>query len=170
MKHTISVLVENRFGVLARISGLFSGRGFNIDSLSVGETEDPSISRITIVTHGDDVILEQIMKQLNKLIDVIKVNDLTQDEFIDRELALIKVHSDGGARSEIMQVVDIFRGKIVDVSPHSLTIEVTGTEDKVRGIMELLSEFGIKEVVRSGKIAISRDKKMPKPHKKAGGA
>jgi acetolactate synthase-1/3 small subunit len=159
MKHTISVLVENKFGVLARISGLISGRGFNIDSLSVGETEDPSVSRITLVVKGDDVIIEQIMKQLNKLVDVIKVNDLTEDEFIDRELALIKVRSDGKTRSEIMQVVDIFRGKIVDVAPQSLTVEVTGTEDKVQGMMDLLREFGIREVVRSGKIAISRDKK-----------
>jgi acetolactate synthase-1/3 small subunit len=159
MKHTISVLVENQFGVLARISGLFSGRGFNIDSLSVGETEDPTISRITLVVKGDDLIIEQLMKQLNKLVDVIKVNDLTKDEFIDRELALIKVQSDGKTRSEIMQIVDIFRGKIVDVAPHSLTIEVTGTEEKVQGIMDLLRGFGVREVVRSGKIAISRDKK-----------
>ncbi|MBI4831769.1 MAG: acetolactate synthase small subunit, partial [Candidatus Lindowbacteria bacterium] len=105
MKHTVSVLVENHFGVLARISGLFSGRGFNIDSLSVGETEDSTISRITLVVNGDDVVIEQVMKQLNKLVDVIKVNDLTKDEFIDRELALIKVHANGKTRSEIMQVV-----------------------------------------------------------------
>lgn len=168
MKHTISVLVENQFGVLARISGLFSGRGFNIDSLSVGETEDPTISRITLVVNGDDIILEQVMKQLNKLVDVIKVNDLTKDEFIDRELALIKVKSDGKSRSEIMQVVDIFRGKIVDVSPQSLTVEVTGTEDKVQGLMDLLREFGIKEVVRSGKIAITRDQKNSGPGRRKG--
>ena len=168
MKHTISVLVENHFGVLARISGLFSGRGFNIDSLSVGETEDRTISRITLVVNGDDLILEQIMKQLNKLVDVIKVNDLTKDEYVDRELALIKVQSDSKARSEIMQIVDIFRGKIVDVAPRSITIEVTGTEEKVKGIMDLLREFGIKEVVRSGKIAISRDNKTgPHGRKKA---
>ncbi len=159
MKHTVSVLVENHFGVLARISGLFSGRGFNIDSLSVGETEDSTISRITLVVNGDDVVIEQVMKQLNKLVDVIKVNDLTKDEFIDRELALIKVHANGKTRSEIMQVVDIFRAKIVDVAPSSLTVEVTGSEEKVQGMMDLLREFGIKEVVRSGKIAISRDKK-----------
>ena len=160
MRHTISVLVENQFGVLARISGLFSGRGFNIDSLSVGETENPTISRITLVVKGDDLILEQVMKQLNKLVDVIKVNDLSKEEFIDRELALIKVQCDGKARSEIMQIVDIFRGKIVDVAPHSLTVEVTGAEEKVQGMMNLLREFGIKEVVRSGKIAITRDKKQ----------
>lgn len=165
MKHTISVLVENQFGVLARISGLFSGRGFNIDSLSVGETEDPTISRITLVVEGDDFVIEQIMKQLNKLIDVIKVNDLTKDDFIDSELALVKVHSDGKTRSEIIQIVDIFNGKIVDVAPRSLTIEITGTEDKVQGIVELLREFGRLEVVRSGKIAIARDRKTTRGKK-----
>jgi acetolactate synthase-1/3 small subunit len=168
MKHTIAVLVENHFGVLARISGLFSGRGFNIDSLSVGETEDSSISRITLVVEGDDVVLEQIMKQLNKLIDVIKVFDLTKDEFIDRELALIKVDADSGARSEIMQIVDVFRGKILDVAPASLTIEVTGTEEKVEGMINMLHDFRIREVVRSGKIAISRENKIAARRKKRG--
>ncbi|GAB4340531.1 MAG: acetolactate synthase small subunit [Candidatus Abyssubacteria bacterium] len=167
MKHTISVLVENQFGVLARISGLFSGRGFNIDSLSVGETEDPTTSRITLVVNGDDTILEQVMKQLNKLVDVIKVSDLTKEEFIDRELALIKVKSDGKTRAEIIQIADIFRAKIVDVAPQSLTIEVTGTEGKVQGMMDLVREFGIKEVVRSGKIAITRDTKgLPRGSRK----
>jgi acetolactate synthase-1/3 small subunit len=159
MKHTISVLVENKFGVLARIAGLFSGRGFNIDSLSVGETEDETVSRITLVVKGDDFVIEQVMKQLNRLIDVIKVNDLSKDEFIDRELALIKVNADAKTRSEIMQIVDIFRGKILDVAPVSLTIEVTGPEEKVQGMIELLGGFGIREVVRSGKIAISREDK-----------
>ncbi len=168
MKHAIAVLVENHFGVLARISGLFSGRGFNIDSLSVGETEDSSISRITLVVKGDDVVLEQILKQLNKLIDVIKVFDLTKDEFIDRELALIKVDADSGARSEIMQIVDVFRGKILDVSPASLTIEVTGTEEKVEGMINMLHDFRIREVVRSGKIAISRENKIAARRKKRG--
>ena len=168
MKHTIAVLVENHFGVLARISGLFSGRGFNIDSLSVGETEDSSISRITLVVTGDDVVLEQIMKQLNKLIDVIKVFDLTKDEFIDRELALIKVEADSGTRSEIMQIVDVFRGKILDVAPASLTIEVTGTEEKVEGMINMLHDFRIREVVRSGKIAISRENKIAARRKKRG--
>jgi acetolactate synthase-1/3 small subunit len=165
MKHTISVLVENQFGVLARIAGLFSGRGFNIDSLSVGETEDPSVSRITLVTGGDDVVIEQIIKQLRKLVDVIKVNDLTSDEFIDRELALIKVAADAKQRSEIMQIVDIFRGKILDVAPTTLTVEVTGAEEKVNGMVDLLNGFGIKEVVRSGRIAISREKKAVAPRK-----
>jgi acetolactate synthase-1/3 small subunit len=159
MKHTISVLVENQFGVLARIAGLFSGRGFNIDSLSVGETEDQTISRITLVVKGDDTIIEQVIKQLNKLVDVIKVTDLTKDEFIDSELALIKIPCDGKTRSEIMQIVDIFKGKIVDVALRSLTVEITGSEDNVQGMMDLLQEFGKLEVVRSGKIAISRDRK-----------
>jgi acetolactate synthase-1/3 small subunit len=159
MRHTISVLVENKFGVLARISGLFSGRGFNIDSLSVGETEDASISRITIVVHGDDAILEQIMKQLNKLVDVIKVSDLSKGKYIDRELALIKVDADAKTRPEIIQIVDVFRGNILDVSSGSLTIEVTGTEEKVQGMINLLHDFRIREVVRSGKIAISRENK-----------
>jgi len=159
MRHTISVLVENKFGVLARISGLFSGRGFNIDSLSVGETEDPSISRITIVVHGDETILEQIMKQLNRLVDVIKVSDLSKGKYIDRELALIKVDADSKKRTEVIQIVDVFQGNILDVSPDSLTIEVTGTEEKVQGIIDLLRDFHIREVVRSGRIAISREKK-----------
>lgn len=159
MRHTISVLVENQFGVLVRIAGLFSGRGFNIDSLSVGETEDRTISRITLVVNGDDAIIEQVIKQLNKLIDVIKVSDLTKDEFIDSELALIKVPCDGKVRSEIMQIVNIFKGKIVDVASRSVTIEITGTEDNVQGMMDLLQEFGKLEVVRSGKIAISRDRR-----------
>ncbi len=160
MRHTVSVLVENQFGVLARIAGLFSGRGFNIDSLSVGETEDPATSRITLVVKGDDAILEQIMKQLHRLVDVIKVSDLTQDEFIDRELALIKVNADSSVRSEIIQIVGVFRGNILDVSPSSLTIEVTGTEEKVNGMINLLRDFRIKEVVRSGKIAVSRENKV----------
>jgi acetolactate synthase-1/3 small subunit len=166
MRHTISVLVENQFGVLARISGLFSGRGFNIDSLSVGETDDPSISRITLVVKGDEAILEQVMKQLHRLVDVIKVSDLTQDEFIDRELALIKVDANSNTRSEIIQIADVFRGKILDVAPTSLTIEVTGTEEKVRGMISLLRDFGIREVVRSGKIAISRENKAATRRKK----
>jgi len=161
MRHTISVLVENKFGVLARISGLFSGRGFNIDSLSVGETDDPSISRITIVVHGDDVILEQIMKQLHRLIDVIKVSELTPGKYIDRELALIKVDADSKTRPEVIQIVDVFRGSILDVSLTSLTIEVTGTEEKVQGMIDVLRDFRIREVVRSGKIAISRENKTP---------
>lgn len=156
MRHTISVLVENRFGVLARVSGLFSGRGFNIDSLCVGETDDPTISRMTIVTKGDAKILEQITKQLRKLIDVIKVTNLTKEEHVERELILIKVSAMNKKRAEIMEIVEIFRGKIVDVDHQIVTIEITGTEDKISSFLELMKPFGIKELVRTGKIAISR--------------
>jgi acetolactate synthase-1/3 small subunit len=155
-KHTISVLVENRFGVLARVAGLFSSRGYNIDSLCVGETDNPTISRMTIVARGDDKILEQIIKQLNKLIDVIKVNDLTTENHIERELVLLKVSTEGKKRSEIMEIVDIFRAKIIDVAPKTLTIEVTGDEDKIQAITSLFKPFGIKEFIRTGKIAITR--------------
>ncbi len=167
MKHTISVLVENQFGVLARVAGLFSARGFNIDSLAVGETEDPSVSRMTIMTHGDDRVIEQIRKQLDKLIDVIKVQDLTEEERIERDLVLVKVNADTGVRADLMQIVNTFRGKIVDVTPKSFTVEVTGNESKVDAMLELLRPFGLKEVVRTGTIAISRktelqtDDKLP---------
>lgn len=158
MRHTISVLVENRFGVLARVAGLFSSRGFNIESLAVGETEDPSISRMTIVVDGDEKILEQVTKQLNKLIDTIKVNDLTGEDFIDRELILIKVHAPASSRSEILEIVDIFEAKIIDVKPAAVTIEITGNEHKIKSILDLLKGYGIKEMVRTGRIAISRTK------------
>lgn len=160
MKHVISVLVENRFGVLARISGLFSARGFNIDSLAVGETEDPTISRMTIVVSGDERILEQITKQLHKLVDVIKVQDLTKEEYIDRELVLIKLKVTSRNRSEVIQIVDTFRAKIVDVNPETLTVEVTGDQSKIDAVMELLSPFGIREVVRTGRIALARKKEV----------
>jgi len=156
MKHVISVLVENRFGVLARISGLFSARGFNIDSLAVGETEDPTISRMTIVVEGDERILEQITKQLHKLVDVIKVQDLTKEEYIDRELVLIKLTVTPQNRSEVIQIVDTFRAKIVDVNPKTLTVEVTGDQSKIDAVMELFSPFGVREVVRTGRIAVAR--------------
>ena len=156
--HLISVTVENRFGVLARIAGLFSARGYNIDSLSVAETEDPSISRMTIVVKGDEKILEQIYKQLNKLIDVIKVQDLTGEEFVERELVLVKVNASSvSARQEIMQLVNIFRAKIVDIGKKTLTVELVGGSAKVRAMLELLRPFGIKEMSRTGKIAISRE-------------
>jgi acetolactate synthase-1/3 small subunit len=158
MKHTISVLVENKFGVLARVAGLFSSRGFNIDSLAVGETEDPTVSRMTIVVDGDEDTLEQVTKQLNKLIDTIKVIDLTGEDFIDRELILVKVHAPQSTRSDILQIVDIFEAKIIDVKPTTVTIEVTGNEHKIKGILALLKGHGIKEMVRTGKIAISRGK------------
>ncbi|QPJ66142.1 MAG: acetolactate synthase small subunit [Candidatus Nitrohelix vancouverensis] len=159
MQHTISVLVVNRFGVLSRISGLFSGRGFNIESLNVAETSEPGISRMTIVTRGDDSKIEQITKQLNKLVDIIKVIDLTEEKFVDRELVLIKMHAEAKAREEILRIVDIFRAKIVDVSANTYTVEITGHEAKIQGFIELLEPFGIKEIVRSGRIAISRGNK-----------
>ena len=155
-RHVISVLVENQFGVLARVAGLFSGRGFNIDSLTVAETDEPGISRMTVVSTGDDAIIEQITKHLNRLIDVIKVTDLTMEKHIERELALIKVSADGTKRAEIIQIVDIFRDRIVDVSPSAVIIEATGDEDKLRAMVDLLRPYGIQELVRTGKAAILR--------------
>ncbi|HOJ40055.1 MAG TPA: acetolactate synthase small subunit [bacterium] len=156
--HIISVAVENRFGVLARIAGLFSARGYNIDSLCVAETEDPTISLMTIVVKGDEKILEQIYKQLNKLVDVIKVQDITGQEFIDRELVLVKVHAaNSTSRLEIMQLVSIFRARVVDVGKKTLTLEVVGSSPKVKAILELLRSFGIREIVRTGRIAIGRE-------------
>ncbi|MGP8322035.1 MAG: acetolactate synthase small subunit [Methanosarcinaceae archaeon] len=156
MKHILAVLVENKFGVLTRVAGLFSRRGYNIDSLAVGVTEDPTISRMTIVVRGNDHVLEQVTKQLNKLIDVIEVTDISSDESVERELALIKVSADANNRSEIIQIVDIFRARIIDVAAKSMTIEVTGDENKIVGIEQLLRPFGIEEVVRTGKIALVR--------------
>ncbi len=156
MRHTISVLVENEFGVLSRVAGLFSGRGFNIESLSVAETADPSISRMTIVTSGNDQIIEQIIKQLNKLVPVIKVVDFSGVEIVDRELLMVKVTAEDDTRSEVLRLVDIFRAKIVDVAPRSYTIEMTGGEGKVDAFLELLRPVGIKDIVRTGKIAIAR--------------
>jgi acetolactate synthase-1/3 small subunit len=160
MRHTISVLVENEFGVLARVAGLFSGRGFNIESLSVAETLDPTVSRITLVTRGDDQVLEQIEKQLNKLICVIKVIDFTETEHVERELVLIKVTADERTRGELSSIVDIFRAKIVDVSRRSYVIEITGTEDKVNALIALLKPLGIKEIVRTGKVAMFRGTRL----------
>jgi len=159
MKHTLAVLVENRYGVLSRVAGLFARRGYNIDSLAVGVTEDPTISRMTIVVRGDDLVLEQVTKQLNKLIDVIRVTDLGSEDTVERELALIKVNADVNNRSEIMQIADIFRAKIIDVASKSMVIEVTGDENKIRAIEQLLKPFGIKEMARTGKIALRRGSK-----------
>ncbi len=159
MQHTISILVSNKFGVLSRISGLFSGRGFNIESLNVAETNDSAVSRMTVVTRGDDQKIEQITKQLNKLVDIIKVIDLTEENFIDREMVLIKMNAEPKNREEILRIVEIFRAKVVDVSPSTYTIEITGDEGKLKGIMELLRPLGIKEIVRSGRIALSRGMK-----------
>jgi len=166
MVHILSALVENHFGVLARVSGLFSARGFNIDSLAVGETEDPSVSRMTIVVHGNERVLDQIMKQLGKLIDVIKVIDLSEDEKIERELILVKIRATASSRADIMQIVNTFRGKIVDISPKSLAIEVTGTKGKVDAIIELLRPFGITEVVRTGTVALARKLEIKAPPRK----
>jgi len=156
MKHTIAVLVENEFGVLARVSGLFSGRGFNIDSLSVAETQDPTASLITLVTRGDDQIIEQIIKQLHKLVNVLKVTDLQEGEFLERELLLVKVSATEQNKAELLRLVDIFRGKVVDVSPRSYTVEMTGNEGKIRAVLELLQPLGVKEIVRTGKVAMPR--------------
>jgi acetolactate synthase-1/3 small subunit len=159
MKHTISVLVENEFGVLTRVAGLFSGRGFNIESLSVAPTFDPSISRMTIVTRGDEQILEQITKQLNKLIDTIKVIDFTGQDFVEREMALIKVTAEEETRAEVLRIVDIFRAKVIDVTPRSYTVEITGAPAKVDAMVELLRPLGVKELVRSGPVVLGRGAK-----------
>ena len=156
MKKVISVLVENHFGVLTHVSGLFSARGFNIDSLAVGETEDPSISRMTIVVDGDEKTLEQVKKQLNRLIDVIKVIDLTGEDFIDRELVMVKVKIDNKNRSEILQIADTFQGKIDDVKKETAVVEVTGDGNKIRSFIEIMKPFGISEIVRTGRIAMDR--------------
>jgi len=157
MKHTISLIVRNQFGVLARIAGLFSGRGYNINSLCVAETQDPDCSAMTIVTSGDDKIIEQISKQLNKLIDVLKVVDFREKEYVERELALLKVNTTSQTRAEIMQIANIFRAKVVDINPKSLTIEATGSETKILAMIEMLKSFGIKELARSGRVAMARN-------------
>ncbi len=159
MRHTISVLVENEFGVLSRVSGLFSGRGFNIESLSVAPTLDASISRMTIVTSGDEQILEQITKQLNKLIDTIKIIDFTGQDYVERELALIKVSAEEATRAEVLRIVDIFRAKVVDVTPRSYTIEITGAPAKIGALVELLRPMGLKELGRSGPVVLGRGAK-----------
>jgi acetolactate synthase I/III small subunit len=159
MRHTISILVENKFGVLTRIAGMFSGRGFNIDTLNVGPTLDPEISRMTIVVRGDDKVLDQVNKQLDKLVNVIRVEDFADSDYVDRELVLIRVKADAKARAEIMQICDIFRAKIIDVQPKVLAIEVTGSEGKIEKFLALMERFGITELTRTGKIALSRSKK-----------
>jgi len=167
MRHTIAVLVKDHPGVLARVAGLFTRRGFNIESLAVGHTEENNISRMTIVVEGDERALEQITKQLNKLIDVVRVRDIFPSNSVERELALIKVNTNSLAnRSEIIQMVDIFRAKIIDVNSQMMTIETTGTEDKVNALIELLKPFGLKEVVRTGKIALFRGSKSVSTFKK----
>ena len=157
MRHTISIVVENKFGVLTRIAGLFSGRGYNIDTLNVAPTQDPETSRMTIVTRGDDATLQQIVRQLNKLVNVLEVQDFHESDCIDRELVLLKVKVDSQTRSEVMQITDIFRAKIVDVQPQSLAIEVTGSESKVEKFIKLMTTFGILSLARTGKLALPRD-------------
>ncbi len=156
MRHTISVLVENKFGVLTRVAGLFSGRGYNIDSLNVAPTHDATASRMTIVTHGDEATLEQIVKQLNRLPDVIKIQDFREGEYVDRELVLVKVSVDAKSRAEVMQITDIFRAKIVDVQQKTLTIEITGDESKIGKFLELMNTYGIVDLTRTGKAAMPR--------------
>jgi acetolactate synthase-1/3 small subunit len=158
-KHTIAVLVENKFGVLSRVAGLFSARGYNIESMSVGETLDSTVSRMTIVVRGDQFVIEQVMKQLHKLIDVIKVIDLTEENHVERELVLVRVNAEPQHRAEILRTADIFRAKVVDVTPMTFTLEVTGDESKLGAIIELLRPFGIQELVRTGKVAIARGSK-----------
>jgi len=158
-KKTISVLVTNQPGVLARIAGLFSSRNFNIESLAVGETEDPEISRMTIVATGDELVLEQIIKQLNKLIDTLKVIDMDENEHIERELALIKINTEGKNLTELMHIVNIYKGKVLDTAPDCLTVEITGDDNRINSFIELAKNFGIKEMVRTGTIALARAKK-----------
>jgi acetolactate synthase-1/3 small subunit len=156
MEHTITVRVRNEFGVLSRVAGLFSARGYNIDSLCVAETLDPKVSQITLITRGNDETIEQIVKQLYKLIDVIKVVDYQPGSYVGRELALLKVRTLPEARAEVLRIAEIFRGKIVDVTPDSYTIEVTGSFEKVRGLVDLLRPLGLVDVTRTGRVAVSR--------------
>ncbi|WNY26094.1 Putative acetolactate synthase small subunit [Methanolapillus millepedarum] len=157
--YTLSILVENHYGVLTRVAGLFARRGYNIDSLAVGVTEDPSVSRMTIVVRGDDSVIEQVIKQLYKLIEVIKVVDLSSEEYVDRELALIKVAASKENRAEILQIVEIFRAKVVDVGANTMMIEITGSGEKISALEKLLKPFGIKELARTGRVGLLRGTK-----------
>ncbi len=166
MRHIISVLVENEFGVLARVAGLFSGRGFNIESLCVAETLDPAVSAMTIVTTGSESILEQILKQLNKLVNVIKVTDFKDVDYVSREMVLVKINAEEKTREEILRMVEIFRGRIIDVSPKSYTVEITGNDEKVCAFLALVKPLGIKELVRTGPVAMMRGEKIMRPREK----
>ena len=157
MRHTISVRVENKFGVLTRITSLFSGRGFNIDTLNVAPTENPAVSKMTLVVVGDDKVVEQVNKLLNKLVNVIEVHDFKEGEYVDRELVLIKVKADAKARPEVMQFCEIFRAKIVNVQPKDLTVEITGDEQKIAKFIELMGHFGVLELTRTGKVVLPRE-------------
>ncbi len=156
-KHTLSVLVNYNLNALSRIIGIFSGKGFEIDSVSFGPGEESGLARITITTHGDEHIIEQITKQLNKIIDVVKVNDLTYDHFVERELALVKVAATASSRTEVMQVAQVFRAKVIDISPEKLSIEVTGNRDKVDAFIGMMEPFGISQVARTGTVALKRE-------------
>ncbi len=158
-RHTISVLVENKFGVLARISGLFSGRGYNIESLCVAPTNEPGLSHMTIVTTGDARVIEQVTKQLNKLIDVIKVTDVTASQFIDREMIIVRLKTNRGNQDEILRIVEIFKGQVVDVGHHMITAEFAGDESKIDACLRLLKPLGINELVRTGKVAMLRSER-----------
>ncbi len=160
MKHTLSVLLQNKPGVLSRVTGLFSGRGFNIESLCVSETLDEGISCLTLVTRGDDAIVEQITKQLHKLIDVIRVTDIQGKEYVERELVLIKVRADSQTRAEVLRVIDIFRGKVVDVGRKSYTVELTGPQSKIQAVVDILAPIGIEKIVRTGTLALARVPKV----------
>ncbi len=159
MKHTISVLLQNKPGVLSRVTGLFSGRGFNIESLAVNRTLDPEVSCLTLVTAAPENIIEQITKQLHKLIDVIKVTDMREIECVEREMVLIRVKAVDTTRAEVLRIIDIFRGKVVDVSPKSYAIELTGNDEKIQAVIDLLKPIGIQEIVRTGAIAMARARK-----------
>ncbi len=158
-KKTISVIVENQPGVLARIAGLFSSRNFNIESLAVGETEDPSTSRMTTVATGDDLVLEQIIKQLNKLIDTLKVIDMSKEDYVERELALVKINTEDKNLTDLMHVIHIFKGRVLDTATDSLIVEITGNDDRINSFVHLVETFGIKEMVRTGIVALTRSKK-----------
>ncbi len=160
MKHTISVLVENRYGAFNRVATMFSGKGFNIHSISIGETEDPEVSRMTIVTEGEDKIIEQIVKQLNRLIDTIKVVDLTGQTRVERDLALITVFYQKGTRAEVISICDIFRGNVVDINNKTITLEITGPPDKIDAVVNVLEPYGIKEMARSGTVALKRGEQL----------
>ncbi|HET7290217.1 MAG TPA: acetolactate synthase small subunit, partial [Thermodesulfobacteriota bacterium] len=162
VRHTITLLVDNESGVLSRIAGLFSARGFNIESLNVGETLDPETSRITLVTTGDDFIIQQIIKRFNNMVNVIKVSDLTDEVRVEREMVLVRMDARDETRAEILRTADIFRAKVVDVGPKSYTLELTGDKDKINGFIELLRPMGIKEIARTGTVAMKRETKLMK--------
>ena len=162
MRHTISILVDNESGVLSRVAGLFSARGFNIESLNVAPTHDPDTSRITLVTSGDEYIIQQIIKRFNNMVNVIKVTDLTEIKRVEREMVLVKVDAQVDNRAELLRISDIFRAKVVDISPKTYTLEITGDLEKVNAFIEMLAPFGIKEIARTGTVAMIREKKKTK--------